>query len=181
MKRSPGAASSFSMPRATASIQRGAKAPRRHKAAFGTGGPGRYGRSAKVQAYVEAGGARIARGADKVDGLSVGPGQVPRSDRGAKDGDRADDPHPRTGHGSAFPPNYPRLRRYVTSRLSSNPGSEWHLSAASAMLDMPPQERPMPRFRAFVPHGGIPAALLPFDADLAIDEAAIPRPLRETS
>src|SRR5260370_38659440 len=85
--------------------------------------------------------------------------------------------HPRTGHASAFPPNCPRLRRYVTSRLPSNPGSEWHLSAAGAMLDMLPEEDPMPRFRDFVPHGVIPAALLPFDADLAIDEAGVRPPL----
>jgi len=35
----------------------------------------------------------------------------------------------------------------------------------------------MPRFRDFVPHGVIPAALLPFDADLAIDEAGFRRHL----
>jgi 4-hydroxy-tetrahydrodipicolinate synthase len=35
----------------------------------------------------------------------------------------------------------------------------------------------MPRFREFVPHGVIPAALLPFDADLAIDEAGFRRHL----
>jgi 4-hydroxy-tetrahydrodipicolinate synthase len=45
------------------------------------------------------------------------------------------------------------------------------------MLDMPPEEDPMPRFRDFVPHGVIPAALLPFDADLAIDEAGFRRHL----
>ena len=35
----------------------------------------------------------------------------------------------------------------------------------------------MPRFRDFVPHGVIPAALLPFTDDLAIDEAAFRRHL----
>jgi 4-hydroxy-tetrahydrodipicolinate synthase len=35
----------------------------------------------------------------------------------------------------------------------------------------------MPRFRDFVPHGVIPAALLPFAGDLAIDEAAFRRHL----
>ncbi len=35
----------------------------------------------------------------------------------------------------------------------------------------------MPRFRDFVPHGVIPAALLPFTADLAIDEAGFGRHL----
>jgi len=35
----------------------------------------------------------------------------------------------------------------------------------------------MPRFRDFVPHGVIPAALLPFAADLAIDEAGFRRHL----
>jgi len=37
----------------------------------------------------------------------------------------------------------------------------------------------MPRFRDFVPHGVIPAALLPFAADLAIDEAEFRRHLGE--
>src|SRR3954454_6024675 len=37
----------------------------------------------------------------------------------------------------------------------------------------------MPRFRQFVPHGVIPAALLPFTSDLAIDEAAFRRHLGE--
>jgi 4-hydroxy-tetrahydrodipicolinate synthase len=45
------------------------------------------------------------------------------------------------------------------------------------MLDVPQQEDPMPRFRDFVPHGVIPAALLPFGADLAIDEAGFRRHL----
>src|SRR5882757_9952966 len=35
----------------------------------------------------------------------------------------------------------------------------------------------MPRFREFVPQGVIPAALLPFTADLAIDEAGFRRHL----
>lgn len=35
----------------------------------------------------------------------------------------------------------------------------------------------MPRFREFVPAGVIPAALLPFASDLAIDEAAFRRHL----
>jgi 4-hydroxy-tetrahydrodipicolinate synthase len=35
----------------------------------------------------------------------------------------------------------------------------------------------MPRFRDFVPHGVIPAALLPFTSDLAVDEAAFRRHL----
>src|SRR3954468_18268989 len=39
------------------------------------------------------------------------------------------------------------------------------------------QEDEMPRFREFVPQGVIPAALLPFTADLAIDEAAFRRHL----
>jgi len=37
----------------------------------------------------------------------------------------------------------------------------------------------MPRFRDFVPHGVIPAALLPFTGDLAIDEAGFRRHLGE--
>ena len=32
----------------------------------------------------------------------------------------------------------------------------------------------MPRHKSYVPHGVIPAVLLPFDADLAIDVAATP-------
>ncbi|HEX3499793.1 MAG TPA: dihydrodipicolinate synthase family protein [Stellaceae bacterium] len=37
----------------------------------------------------------------------------------------------------------------------------------------------MPRFREFVPHGVIPAAILPFASDLAIDEAGFRRHLDE--
>jgi 4-hydroxy-tetrahydrodipicolinate synthase len=45
------------------------------------------------------------------------------------------------------------------------------------MLGASAREDKMPRFREFVPHGVIPAALLPFTADLAIDEAAFRRHL----
>ena len=37
----------------------------------------------------------------------------------------------------------------------------------------------MPRHKTYVPHGVIPAVLLPFDADLAIDEAAFRKHLRD--
>src|SRR5436309_5217553 len=39
----------------------------------------------------------------------------------------------------------------------------------------------MPRHKAYVPHGVIPAVLLPFDADLAIDEASFRRHLRDVA
>ncbi len=39
----------------------------------------------------------------------------------------------------------------------------------------------MPRHRSYVPHGVIPAVLLPFDADLAIDEAAFRKHLRDVA
>ena len=37
----------------------------------------------------------------------------------------------------------------------------------------------MPRHKSYVPHGVIPAALLPFDADLAIDEASFRKHMRD--
>jgi 4-hydroxy-tetrahydrodipicolinate synthase len=39
----------------------------------------------------------------------------------------------------------------------------------------------MPRHKSYVPHGVIPAVLLPFDADLAIDEAGFRRHLRDVA
>ena len=39
----------------------------------------------------------------------------------------------------------------------------------------------MPRYGSYVPHGVIPAALLPFDADLAIDEASFRKHLRDVA
>ena len=39
----------------------------------------------------------------------------------------------------------------------------------------------MPRHKNYVPHGVIPAVLLPFDADLAIDEAGFRRHLRDVA
>jgi 4-hydroxy-tetrahydrodipicolinate synthase len=39
----------------------------------------------------------------------------------------------------------------------------------------------MPRHKSYVPHGVIPAVLLPFDADLAIDEANFRRHLRDVA
>jgi 4-hydroxy-tetrahydrodipicolinate synthase len=39
----------------------------------------------------------------------------------------------------------------------------------------------MPRHKTYVPHGVIPAVLLPFDADLAIDEAAFRKHLRDVA
>ena len=39
----------------------------------------------------------------------------------------------------------------------------------------------MPRHKAYVPHGVIPAVLLPFDADLAIDEASFRKHLRDVA
>jgi 4-hydroxy-tetrahydrodipicolinate synthase len=39
----------------------------------------------------------------------------------------------------------------------------------------------MPRHKTYVPHGVIPAVLLPFDADLAIDEAGFRRHLRDVA
>ena len=39
----------------------------------------------------------------------------------------------------------------------------------------------MPRHKSYVPHGVIPAVLLPFDADLAIDEAAFRKHLRDVA
>ena len=39
----------------------------------------------------------------------------------------------------------------------------------------------MPRHHAYVPHGVIPAVLLPFDADLAIDEASFRKHLRDVA
>jgi 4-hydroxy-tetrahydrodipicolinate synthase len=39
----------------------------------------------------------------------------------------------------------------------------------------------MPRHKAYIPHGVIPAALLPFDHDLAIDEAAFRSHLRDVA
>jgi 4-hydroxy-tetrahydrodipicolinate synthase len=47
------------------------------------------------------------------------------------------------------------------------------------MLAASRREDEMPHFREFVPHGVIPAALLPFTADLAIDETAFRRHLDE--
>src|SRR2546427_12915937 len=39
----------------------------------------------------------------------------------------------------------------------------------------------MPRHASYIPHGVIPAVLLPFDNDLAIDEAALRKHLREVA
>ena len=39
----------------------------------------------------------------------------------------------------------------------------------------------MPRHMSYVPHGVIPAVLLPFDADLAIDEASFRKHLRDVA
>src|SRR6478736_707647 len=39
----------------------------------------------------------------------------------------------------------------------------------------------MPRHTTYVPHGVIPAVLLPFDNDLAIDEAAFRKHLRDVA
>ena len=39
----------------------------------------------------------------------------------------------------------------------------------------------MPRHRSYIPHGVIPAVLLPFDADLAVDEAAFRKHLRDVA
>ena len=39
----------------------------------------------------------------------------------------------------------------------------------------------MPRHKSYVPHGVIPAVLLPFDADLAIDEAGFRKHLRDVA
>jgi 4-hydroxy-tetrahydrodipicolinate synthase len=39
----------------------------------------------------------------------------------------------------------------------------------------------MPRHKSYIPHGVIPAALLPFDADLAVDEAAFRQHLRDVA
>ncbi|HJU31603.1 MAG TPA: dihydrodipicolinate synthase family protein [Hyphomicrobiaceae bacterium] len=39
----------------------------------------------------------------------------------------------------------------------------------------------MPRHKSYIPHGVIPAVLLPFDADLAIDEAAFRSHLRDVA
>jgi 4-hydroxy-tetrahydrodipicolinate synthase len=40
---------------------------------------------------------------------------------------------------------------------------------------------PMPRHKTYLPHGVIPAVLLPFDADLAIDEAGFRKHLRDVA
>src|SRR6478736_3473748 len=39
----------------------------------------------------------------------------------------------------------------------------------------------MPRHKSYVPHGVVPAVLLPFDADLAIDEASFRKHLRDVA
>jgi 4-hydroxy-tetrahydrodipicolinate synthase len=39
----------------------------------------------------------------------------------------------------------------------------------------------MPRHKSYIPHGVIPAVLLPFDADLAIDEASFRKHLRDVT
>src|SRR5438093_8602824 len=39
----------------------------------------------------------------------------------------------------------------------------------------------MPRHKAYIPHGVIPAVLLPFDAELQIDEAAFRKHLRDVA
>src|SRR5438045_1680564 len=39
----------------------------------------------------------------------------------------------------------------------------------------------MPRQQTYIPHGVIPAVLLPFDADLAIDEASFRKHLRDVA
>ena len=39
----------------------------------------------------------------------------------------------------------------------------------------------MPRHKTYLPHGVIPAVLLPFDADLAIDEASFRKHLRDVA
>ena len=39
----------------------------------------------------------------------------------------------------------------------------------------------MPRHKTYLPHGVIPAVLLPFDADLAIDEAGFRKHLRDVA
>ncbi|HXE68009.1 MAG TPA: dihydrodipicolinate synthase family protein, partial [Hyphomicrobiaceae bacterium] len=39
----------------------------------------------------------------------------------------------------------------------------------------------MPRHKSYIPHGVIPAVLLPFDAELAIDEASFRKHLRDVA
>ena len=39
----------------------------------------------------------------------------------------------------------------------------------------------MPRHPTYIPHGVIPAVLLPFDNDLAIDEASFRKHLRDVA
>jgi 4-hydroxy-tetrahydrodipicolinate synthase len=58
----------------------------------------------------------------------------------------------------------------------------WRFQRQSAMLMAPRLEViPMPRHKTYVPHGVIPAVLLPFDADLAIDEAGFRKHLRDVA
>src|SRR5215470_15741676 len=45
----------------------------------------------------------------------------------------------------------------------------------------PTRTRPMSRHAAYIPHGVIPAVLLPFDNDLAIDEASFRKHLRDVA
>ena len=48
-------------------------------------------------------------------------------------------------------------------------------------LELDRAEETMPRHKSYVPHGVIPAVLLPFDADLAIDEASFRKHLRDVA
>src|SRR5947207_6485534 len=58
----------------------------------------------------------------------------------------------------------------------------WRFQCQSAMLMRPRLEViPMPRHKTYVPHGVIPAVLLPFDAELAIDEAGFRKHLRDVA
>src|SRR6187549_165240 len=47
--------------------------------------------------------------------------------------------------------------------------------------EIPASGEPMPRHKNYDPHGVIPAVLLPFDADLAIDEASFRKHLRDVA
>src|SRR6185503_2726431 len=62
--------------------------------------------------------------------------------------------------------------------------SEVNLALSAAICDaqsITTRGLPMPRYKTYLPHGVIPAVLLPFDADLAIDEAGFRKHLRDVA
>jgi 4-hydroxy-tetrahydrodipicolinate synthase len=79
----------------------------------------------------------------------------------------------------------PHERRAISAPLRGLTRREGlELALSTVICDAPAATTrgdPMPRHKSYLPHGVIPAVLLPFDAELAIDEAAFRKHLRDVA